>query len=148
MWALLNPTKNQQKDFFSKRSRFLRKGLRKWLKRTTFGTILKMMAAKVFPFKMWALLNPTKNQQKDFLIDEKGEMIVNYTGLYENLQVDFNKIVEEIGLEVDHTDLPLKNKSKRVKDYSAYFNGALFYRLFYRKIQEDLKLYDSLKNQK
>ena len=49
--------------------------------------------------------------QASFICDEKGEIIVDFVGRFENLQQDFNSICRQIGLSP--TKLPHVNKSKQ-----------------------------------
>jgi hypothetical protein len=57
--------------------------------------------------------------QKSILSDEKGNLIVNYVGKYENLDEDFANICEKIG--IPRIELPKLNVTKK-DSYKKYFN--------------------------
>ena len=54
----------------------------------------------------------------NWLTDEKGEVIVDFIGRFENLKNDFQFICEKIGVTAD---LPFVNKSEH-KEYQYYYN--------------------------
>ena len=55
--------------------------------------------------------------QKDFIYSENNELLVNYVGRYENLESDFNKICDHIGISAS---LPRMNVSN-TKPYQEYY---------------------------
>jgi hypothetical protein len=129
--------------FFNKKGAFFENGKKAlWVKNTTWGSILKVLAAKLLPFKLWVLLNPKSNAQTNFLTDESGNFIVSRIGLYENLQNDFQSIINDIGIKLNG-ELPLRNKSRSV-DYESYCKGFVFKKFFDKKIKLDRKLYESI----
>lgn len=130
--------------FFNKKGAFFENGKKVlWVKNTTWGSILKVLAAKLLPFKLWMLLNPKSNAQTNFLTDESGNIIVSRIGLYENLQNDFKIVIDEVGVDVSESYLPVRNKSKKV-DYEKYCAGFIFKKLFRNKIEKDLNLYQRI----
>jgi len=58
--------------------------------------------------------------QINWLTDEKGEIMVDFVGRFENLENDFQLICERIGRNVD---LPNVNKSKH-REYQYYYDDA------------------------
>lgn len=64
--------------------------------------------------------------QVDFLYDETGELLVDFVGRFENLQGDFNRVCERIGLP--HTQLAHINKSNR----RDVHRGAEFVNLLFK----------------
>ncbi|MGK7946383.1 MAG: sulfotransferase family 2 domain-containing protein [Microcystaceae cyanobacterium] len=56
--------------------------------------------------------------QLDWLVDEQGEIIVDYIGRFETLETDFHYICEKIGIEAK---LPHLNVSPRNKPYQDYY---------------------------
>ena len=63
-------------------------------------------------------LNSVYDNQKDFIYDDKGSQLVNFIGRYENLEGDFRKILEEVGLPL--VTLPVKNATKEKNTENAY----------------------------
>ena len=57
--------------------------------------------------------------QKRFISDNRGNIIVDFVGRYENLQADFQKICAKLGIASEA--LPHLNRSDR-RDYRQYYN--------------------------
>jgi hypothetical protein len=57
-----------------------------------------------------------------FLVDQKGELLVDYVGRFEQLSEDFSNICQRIGIE--HDTLPRRNISQRL-DYRKYYTPEL-----------------------
>ena len=55
--------------------------------------------------------------QKEFVVDERGELIVDFVGRYETLERDFNEVCERLGVS---SRLPHLNKTPR-KSYTDYY---------------------------
>ncbi len=58
--------------------------------------------------------------QKDMLVDENGEFLVDYIGRFETLSDDFNQVCQHLTLEAS---LPVLNTSKH-KRYTDYYNDT------------------------
>lgn len=58
--------------------------------------------------------------QLNWLTNEKGEIIVDFVGRFENLENDFQLICERIGR---HVDLPFVNKSEH-REYQFYYDDT------------------------
>jgi hypothetical protein len=56
--------------------------------------------------------------QKDFIYSKEGELLVDFVGRFENLEADFAKICDRIGIS---TSLPRLNVSN-TKPYQEYYN--------------------------
>ncbi|WP_019503967.1 sulfotransferase family 2 domain-containing protein [Pleurocapsa sp. PCC 7319] len=78
--------------------------------------------------------------QKNIITDEKGKIIVDFVGRFENLQSDYNKICQIIDLPT--TKLPGRNKSqkKKTKTYKDYYNDKTK-DLIYNYHREDIDLF-------
>lgn len=63
-------------------------------------------------------VNEDKHLQKDFMYDADGKCLVDYIGKLENIEDDFKKITQHLGLEAT---LPHSNKSKH-KSYQEYYS--------------------------
>ena len=72
--------------------------------------------------------------QLNWLVDEKGEIIVDFIGKFENLENDFQHICDRISVTVD---LPFVNKSEH-KHYQSYFDDetrGIMRRWFWKDIE-------------
>lgn len=58
--------------------------------------------------------------QYEFTHDKHGNQIVDFVGRYENLQEDFDKICERLGIE--RTTLKHQNKLNKRKNYKEYYD--------------------------
>ena len=72
--------------------------------------------------------------QKDYIVDEQGEVIVDFIGRMENLNEDFKTICRKIGIEV--ADLPHLNKSVS-KGYQEFYTPRMR-NLLYDTYQADI----------
>jgi len=61
--------------------------------------------------------------QLDYLTDEKGNMIVDFVGRYENLKEDFKKICNVINLPL--VELPHERHKSKHTHYSAYYTHEM-----------------------
>ena len=62
-------------------------------------------------------VNKDLRLQKDFVVDERGELIVDFVGRYESLERDFNELCGRLGVSCR---LPHLNKTPR-KNYTDYY---------------------------
>lgn len=81
-------------------------------------------------------VNEDCHLQKEFLVDDVGNLIVDYIGKYENLQDDFDEICRQIGINASLTH---KNKSKH-KDYREYYNDYTR-NLIEEAFKEDIEMF-------
>jgi len=75
--------------------------------------------------------------QKDFLFSENGEQLVDFIGKYENLEADFQKICDHIGIDVK---LPKLNRSTKHKPFQAYYTPETI-ELVRRTFAPDVELF-------
>lgn len=59
-----------------------------------------------------------REQQKDFLCDRRGNLLVDFVGRLETVEKDFAYICKKVGIR---TSLPHSNSTER-KDYRSYYN--------------------------
>ena len=71
----------------------------------------KSFLMNVFKNRVWQEQYWFIGPQSDFVCSEDGKLIVDFIGKFENLQNDFYKICQNIGLP--STELPYVNKSKK-----------------------------------
>ena len=75
--------------------------------------------------------------QKDFLFSENGDQLVNFIGKYENLETDFRKICENVGIDAR---LPKLNQSARHKRFQDYYTPETM-ELVRRTFAPDIELF-------
>jgi hypothetical protein len=68
-------------------------------------------------FLSWRMDHPVWHQ-RDFVVDERGECMVDFVGRFESIQADFEHVCAAAGIEAQ---LPHLNKSQH-KDYRDYFS--------------------------
>jgi hypothetical protein len=83
-------------------------------------------------------INEDFELQKDFICDSKGKNLMNFVGRFENLQEDFNKACEEIG--IPQVSLPKVNTSKH-RFYKEYYNKHTR-DLIYNAFKKDIELFN------
>lgn len=69
------------------------------------------------------LVHALQRPQIDSLIGLHGELLVDFVGRYEHLQVDFTSVLRHIPLP--HRELPHKRRSERESDYRKMFTDRL-----------------------
>jgi len=72
----------------------------------------KQYLVERFQTEIWEKLHWFVKPQSSFLYDDQDRLLVDYVGRFENLQADFNKICDRIG--IGRTDLPCVNKSIKI----------------------------------
>ncbi|WP_051333530.1 sulfotransferase family protein [Aliagarivorans marinus] len=60
--------------------------------------------------------------QSDFIYDEKGKLLIDYVGYFEDINTDFKQIAKQLGI---HTDLSHTNKSQRQGYQDVYTPEAI-----------------------
>lgn len=60
--------------------------------------------------------------QLDYLVDDKGEMILDFVGKFESITEDFAKVCQDLGIH--DKPLPHKNSGKKRQHYSEYYTPA------------------------
>jgi len=73
----------------------------------------------------------------DWISNEDGEILCDFVGRFENLQVDYNRICDIIG--IDKTILPIINKTDR-EDYRIYYDDDMI-EVVANKYKKDIKLF-------
>jgi len=77
-------------------------------------------------------------KQSDF-VQIDGKVAIDYCMKFDNLQADFDKVCEDIGLP--KIKLPHKNKSKQQPNYRSCFDDELK-KLVNERFQEEIKLFN------
>jgi len=83
-------------------------------------------------------INNDKKLQKDFFYDDNNNCLVDFIGKFENINNDFQKICNKIGIKAK---LPHTNKSKRKRNYREYYNEHTK-NLIAKHFQEDIKTFN------
>ncbi len=83
-------------------------------------------------------VNYDQRHQKDFVYNERGELLVNFIGKLENLQNDFDLVCTK--LKIPKRKLTVKNSSIH-KDYRYYYNEELI-KLVQEAFAEDIRLFN------
>jgi hypothetical protein len=76
--------------------------------------------------------------QSDYLIDLKGNSIVDYVGRYERLEEDFREVCRRIGIRVPQ--LPHKRKARDRSGYRKYY-GEETTRLVAEHFKRDIEMF-------
>ncbi len=79
-----------------------------------------------------------KAPQRDFLLDDQGNWLVDYVGRFENLEEDFAKICQIIGIQ--KVNLPHINKSSH-RHYLKYYTDKTKRQAYYI-LEEDFKTFN------
>ena len=64
----------------------------------TFAVRLKVLFAKMLPFKLWSVIYPF-HACRSYLVDENDKLLVDSVGYFENLESDFREIVSGLGID-------------------------------------------------
>ena len=96
---------------------------------------LKVYAARALPFAAWSLLYPIRSC-REFLVDEKGELLVNRIGYFENFEEDLRHILSCVGVDAQGSALPHLHRSEH--DDTRLYIGATLERLLSFRVRDDL----------
>jgi hypothetical protein len=107
-----------------------------FMRQTPFHKQHDLIAPMTFDeYIEWRVIEDRK-LQKEFVVDEDGQQIVNFIGRYERLSEDFQHVCDVLGL---HAALPHMNKSSR-RDYRTYYNERTR-RLVEEHFKEDIDFF-------
>lgn len=95
--------------------------------------------AKLLPFPLWAVFYPIRSSS-EFLVNKKGDVLVDYIGSFENLNEDFYSIFEKLGVSIPRGQLPLRNVTEYNRDGRYVYNPLIKY-LLSIKVRKDLQLF-------
>ena len=84
----------------------------------------------------WRCLVQNEARQRDFIYSQDNELLVDFVGRFENLEADFAKICDHIGIS---TTLPKLNVAKNRKPYQEYYNKKTK-ELVKQTFKEDIEL--------
>jgi len=73
------------------------------------------------------------------LTDEKGNLLVDFIGKFENLEKDYKFVCKKIGIK-NPKSLPHKNKSKRKNDYRQYYDEEAR-KIVEKRYKKDLEVF-------
>lgn len=104
-------------------------------------TKAKVWSARALPFSVWSLLYPY-NACRRYLVDERGELLVNHIGYFENFQHDLSKILVRLGFTGDLCALPHLNRTDH-DDFESYVGTGTLRRALTYKVRGDLDLFFS-----
>ena len=82
-------------------------------------------------------VNEDLKLQKRFVVNNKGELIIDFIGKFDNLSNDFQTICERIGI---NASLPYENRSAH-RSYQGYYNGKTK-NLIAKYYQEDIEFFE------
>ncbi|QAA81293.1 hypothetical protein EI546_05925 [Aequorivita sp. H23M31] len=124
---------------------FLKKGAKPWKNVDRDRPLIQKLQIKftqIMPFKPWALIYPYR-ANRIYFVGEKGNLIVDKIGIFENLSEDLETILISCGLNFDFSKFPHTNKSVH-KEESTYFKNKIFRNAMSLKLGKDLKFYNSI----
>ncbi|MEE3370515.1 MAG: sulfotransferase family 2 domain-containing protein [Planctomycetota bacterium] len=78
-----------------------------------------------------------KFQQKDFVTDRQGKLIVNFIGRFETLQQSVSTINEQLGIQID---IGNKRNTSRHRDYRTYYDSELI-RIVQERYRPDIEFF-------
>lgn len=96
----------------------------------------------VLPFSIWSLLKPIKTNY-DYILDQKGFIIVKFIGKTESLQEDLESLLMHLSVPVNPQTAKVNSSSHGSTE--LYFKGRLHRALFKMKYRKEINLLDSLK---
>ncbi|WP_090205671.1 sulfotransferase family 2 domain-containing protein [Ectothiorhodospira magna] len=103
---------------------------------TTFEQFIRL---KFDPERPWNyLLDTSRERQRDYVVDLRGQQIVDFIGHYESLQADFDTVCDRIGLP--RTPLPHRRKAQGRDDFRRYYNDETA-RLVEAHYREDIEMF-------
>lgn len=102
----------------------------------TFGDFLQFKFDPQRPYQYH--LDTSIERQSDYIIDLQGNVIVNFIGRYENLEIDFARVCEQIGIPCPA--LPHKREARDRADYQTYYDNELI-ELIARKFSTDIEMF-------
>lgn len=83
----------------------------------------EFLTRKLDPNRPWQYhIDTSITPQSDYLVDLRGNLIVDFVGRYENLQNDFDHCCERIGLPIQA--LPHRRKANDRSRYRDYYNAT------------------------
>jgi hypothetical protein len=97
----------------------------------------RLCALGSFEKYIMSLNEESVQTQRSFLVDESGELLVDYIGKFETIEADFNLVCEKLGVD---TVLPQKNVTRRgdFVDYYCDRTSSKIEHLF----RDDIKMFD------
>ena len=120
------------------------RGLHRPFIRSTFLKVSKEIPkwAINMSFSDWLLwwFETFHPSQKQFVVDEKGDLIIDYIIKFENLQSGFNIVSQKIGIPPSR--LPhLRKSQNKPKDIRAYFQDAKTIELVIHNLRDDFRFF-------
>jgi len=85
-------------------------------------------------------ISQKKPLQSDFLMNDKGEIVVDFIGKTENLNDDILSVFERLNIQSDSIKMTSLNKSKRRADYDSYYTPELK-RKVYEYYKKDFEIF-------
>lgn len=79
-----------------------------------------------------------RRNQYEYVVDDKGEVIVDFIGRYENLQKDWNVVCEKIGI---CEKLPWINKRRNKKSYTEFYDDKTM-NIVYEMYKKDIEYFE------
>ncbi|MDJ0581312.1 sulfotransferase family 2 domain-containing protein [Crocosphaera sp.] len=86
----------------------------------------------------WLVHDSNQTQQKEFITDYNGEVIIDFVGRFENIEVDFQTICKTLNLDIK---LPHVNRNPHAKkDYRDYYTKET-QKMLYDYFREDIEFF-------
>ncbi len=79
--------------------------------------------------------------QYRYVTDDKGKVIVDFVGRFENLQVDFNKVKKIVKLPEGELGHEKKKENRTYKDYREYYTPKTK-EMIMKICKEDIEMFD------
>ena len=101
------------------------------------GTIL---AARLLPFSVWALLFPMK-RCSSYFIDASDQIIVDYLGATHRLNSDLVEMLDDIGIDTSRLDVPRLNTSVHKQPHEYVRKGGFLHKVLSKRYKNDARLF-------
>ena len=103
--------------------------------------VVTILAARLMPFPVWALLFPMK-RCSSYFTDSTDRVIVDYLGATHRLNSDLIEILDDIGIDASRLDVPRLNTSVHKQPYEYVSKGGFLHKVLSNRFKNDVRLFE------